>query len=56
MTQFTTIDGLKRAAKHLKKEQGIKHADALERVARDAGFQNYQHALRLLDGGKAVES
>lgn len=48
MTQFTTIDGLKRAAKRLKKEQGIKHADALERVARDAGFQNYQHALRSL--------
>ena len=55
MTQFTTIDGLKRAAKRLKKEQGIKHADALERVARDAGFQNYQHALRSLSGGKAVE-
>lgn len=51
MTQFTTIDGLKRAAKRLKKEQGIKHADALERIACEAGFQNYQHALRSLTKG-----
>ncbi|WP_172451930.1 glyoxalase superfamily protein [Sphingobium sp. SA916] len=51
MTQFTTINGLKRAAKRLKKEQGIKHADALERVARDAGFRNYHDAQKALSTG-----
>ena len=55
MTQFTTIHGLKRAAKRLKKEQGIKHADALDRVARDAGFQSYQHALRSLGDGMEAQ-
>ncbi len=47
---FTTIDGLKRRAKRLKKEQGIRHAQALDAVAVAGGYQNYAHALRMLGG------
>lgn len=38
---FESLDGLKRAAKKLKREQGISHGAALEGVAREGGFPNY---------------
>jgi hypothetical protein len=45
-TQFSTIDGLKRAAKKVKRETGMSHTQALEHVARAGGFQNFIHASR----------
>jgi hypothetical protein len=45
-TQFSTIDGLKRAAKRVKRDTGMTHAQALDHVARGGGFQNYIHASR----------
>lgn len=46
---FSTLNALKRAAKKLSKETGILHTEALEVVSRQAGFQNYVHASRVLD-------
>lgn len=37
------VDRLKRAAKKLKKEKGIKHYEALNEIARQNGFQNWKH-------------
>lgn len=45
-TQFSTIDGLKRAAKKVNRETGVTHAQALDHVARAGGFQNFIHASR----------
>ena len=42
----TTIDGVKRLAKRLKKARGLKHAVALDRAAIQAGFQDYRHACQ----------
>ncbi|MGO4127903.1 hypothetical protein AB4Z01_26145 [Inquilinus sp. YAF38] len=44
--QFSTIDGLKRAAKKVKRETGMTHAQALDHIARAGGFQNFIHASR----------
>lgn len=44
----TTIEGIKRYAKAIKKAQGIQHAKALDAASQAAGFDNYQHALRAL--------
>lgn len=41
----TTMDGLKRLAKRIKRERGIQHAEALEVAARQAGFASF-HAAR----------
>lgn len=54
MTQFTTIAGLKSRAKRMKKDLGIQHAEALNRVAREGGYQNYQHAHRALCSEQAA--
>lgn len=35
---------IKRQAKKIKKEMGIRHHEALERAAQDAGFSNWKHA------------
>ncbi|WP_421793534.1 hypothetical protein [Hydrocarboniphaga effusa] len=48
MTQPKTIESIKRRATTLKKAEGIKHHEALERVAKEAGFENYRHALATL--------
>jgi len=45
-TQFSTIDGLKRAAKKVKRDTGMTHARALDHVARAGGFHNFIHASR----------
>lgn len=44
--QYGTLEGLKRAAVKLKRETGISHNAALERIARDAGFADYHNALQ----------
>jgi hypothetical protein len=44
----STLDGLKRLAKRLKRERGIAHLAALDEAARAAGFENYRHAVHEL--------
>ena len=40
----TTLPGIKRAAKAIKRERGISHAEALDAAAKAAGYQNFRHA------------
>ncbi|WP_342248626.1 hypothetical protein [Sphingomonas sp. OTU376] len=44
----TTIRGLKKLAKRIKRENGIQHARALDAAARVAGCEDYAHALQEL--------
>ena len=44
----STIDGIKSLAKSLKRDNGIKHSEALDCAARAAGFSNFIHANREL--------
>lgn len=44
----STLDGVKRLATQIKKERGIKHADALDLASQVANCANYRHALRVL--------
>lgn len=44
----TTISGIKSLAKDLKKELGTSHADALNKAAGAAGYNNYAHAKNVL--------
>ncbi len=44
----STLDGIKRLAKLLKVERGIKHLRALDDAAQAAGFQNFRHASNVL--------
>ncbi|WP_294300947.1 hypothetical protein [uncultured Sphingomonas sp.] len=41
----TTIDGIKRLARRIKASTPMKLADALDQAARQAGFENYAHAV-----------
>lgn len=50
-TPPSTIDGIKRLAKAIKRESGIAHHAALEEAARKAGFQNFLHATRAITRG-----
>lgn len=50
-TPPSTIDGIKRLAKAIKRESGIAHHAALEEAARRAGFQNFLHATRAIIKG-----
>lgn len=43
------IEMLKQKAKHLKKEQQIPHHEALETVAKNAGFKNFKEALLITE-------
>jgi len=43
-----TLSGIKSYAHLLKTEQGILHHAALDSAAREAGFQNWNHALKVL--------
>lgn len=47
-TPPSTVDGIKRLAKAIKRESGITHHEALEKAARKAGFQNFLHAKRAI--------
>lgn len=44
----STIGGIKRLAKGIKKARQIKHMEALELAAKQAGYQNYRHAQNAL--------
>lgn len=45
----STMDGIKRLAKSIKAERGIKHLLALDAAAQSAGFQNFGHARNVLE-------
>jgi hypothetical protein len=47
----TTIDGVKRLAAQIRRDQNLKHASALDVAARAANCENYRHALRSLPAG-----
>lgn len=42
------LDGIKNLAKKLKRDQGIRHTEALEVASRQAGYQSFVHARRSL--------
>ncbi|WP_417818786.1 DUF5623 domain-containing protein [Tritonibacter scottomollicae] len=44
----TTLTGVKRLAKDLKKTKGIKHSDALDMAAQSANCENFHHAQKIL--------
>lgn len=44
----SSIEGIKRLADRIEREESIKRAEALERASRSAGFSNYAHARRSL--------
>lgn len=44
----TTLDGVKSLAAQLRKDQGVKHVEALNLAARAANCENFQHARRVL--------
>ncbi|WP_434577301.1 DUF5623 domain-containing protein [Pseudomonas sp. Z5-35] len=44
----STVDGIKRLAKALKREFNVTHLQALDEAARKAGFQNFLHAKRAI--------
>lgn len=46
--QFTTLDGIKRAATKLKRRTGMKHSDALNQIAREAGYADFYAATNAL--------
>lgn len=47
-TPPSTIAGISRLAKAIRRERGIKHTLALEAAAKIAGFENFKHAKRQL--------
>ncbi|TYK74149.1 hypothetical protein FSY45_20140 [Comamonas sp. Z1] len=47
-TSLNTLESIKRLAKAIKKDAGIKHFAALDQAAMRAGFANYAHAQRTL--------
>lgn len=52
----TTLVGVKRLAKQMKKTMGIKHSEALDLAARSADCVNFRHAKRTLPVGGSANS
>lgn len=50
----STLEGIKRTAKRIKKDEGISHSEALNKSAIKSGYQNFRHAQNTLE--KANES
>lgn len=46
----STLDGIKRLAKSIKVERGVRHLQALDAAAKAAGYQNFRHAGNVLSG------
>lgn len=40
-----TLSGIKQLAKKLKRSCGCSHTEGLDMAARQAGYENYRHAL-----------
>lgn len=53
-TPPSTLRGIRRKAKKLKREKNITHDEALHAVARECGFQDFHHARRSLERGLAT--
>jgi hypothetical protein len=47
----STLGGIKRLAKSIKVDKGIKHVRALDAAAQAAGFENFRHAQNVLPDG-----
>lgn len=45
----STLDGIKRLARTIKRERGLPHHAALDEAARKAGYENVRHAQRVLE-------
>lgn len=52
----TTVVGIKRLAKQIKKAEGLTHVAALDRAAQSADFENFRHAQRVLPAEEARKS
>lgn len=48
---FATLDGIKNAARKLKREASVTHTEALERIAVEAGYPHYKAATEALANG-----
>jgi hypothetical protein len=46
----SSLDGIKRLAKSIKREAGIPHHEALDTAAQRSGFQNFRHAQAQITG------
>lgn len=40
----SSLDGIKRLAKHIRNQNGVAYSEALRRAAQAAGFENFKHA------------
>lgn len=56
VTLPSTVDGIKRLAKAIKRELDIPYMDALEEAAHKAGFQNFLHAKRAIEASTTKHS
>ena len=54
--QPSTIGGIKRHAKQIKKANGVAHHEALDIAARNASFENFSHARNLLQTSNFTKS
>lgn len=54
--QPSTIGGIKRHAKQLKKANGVPHHEALDIAARNALFENFAHARNQLQNSNPIKS
>lgn len=54
--QPSTIGGIKRHAKQLKKANGVPHHKALDIAARSASFENFTHACNQLQSSNMINS
>ena len=54
--QPSTIGGIKRYAKQIKKTHCVPHTEALDISARSASFENFAHALKHLKNTNTIES
>lgn len=54
--QPSTIGGIKRRAKQIKKATGVPHHEALDVAAKNASFENFAHALNQLQSSNFTKS
>lgn len=52
----STLGGIKRLAKQIKKANGVPHNEALDIAAKSASFENFAHARRLLQNSPSANS
>lgn len=51
----STLDSIKRLAKSIKGERGMRHTQALDAAAQAAGYQNFRHASNVLSAQSGAE-